>query len=88
MRSGQVLTIGIAAATALFGAGVWYSQTRAWYVQVENPQVVAMRFDGESEPLLVRDFEGDRRGHLTLALQGLLCNRCVAAYLYRDLFAL
>lgn len=58
MRSGQVLAIGIVAATAVFGAGVWYSQTRAWYVPVEAADVVATRFDGEAEPLLVADFEG------------------------------
>ena len=58
MRSGQLLVIGIIAATTLFGAGVWYSQTRAWYVQFEEADVVAMRFDGEIEPLLVTGFEG------------------------------
>lgn len=58
MRSGQVLAIGIVTATALFGAGVWYSQTRAWYVEVEAGDVVAMRFDGESESLFVTDFQG------------------------------
>ncbi len=57
MRSGQLLAIGIVVATGLFGAGVWYSQTRAWYVQLEVPDIVAMRFDGETEPLLVTEFE-------------------------------
>ena len=58
MRSGQLLTIGIGLATALFGAGVWYSQTRAWYVQFEQAEIVAMRFDGVTEPLLVTDVQG------------------------------
>lgn len=58
MRSGQLLAIGIVAATALFGAAVWYSQTRAWYAPVETADVVGMRFDGETETLVVSEFEG------------------------------
>lgn len=58
MRSGQVLAIGIVIATLLFGVAVWYTQTRAWYVQFVDVPVTAMRFDGTVEPLQVTDFQG------------------------------
>ncbi|MEM9318533.1 MAG: DUF6446 family protein [Pseudomonadota bacterium] len=58
MRSGQILVIGIVAATAMFGAGVWYTQTRAWYVQLEDAPIVMTRHDGEEEALLVDSFDG------------------------------
>ncbi|MBF9035674.1 histidine kinase [Rhodobacterales bacterium HKCCE2091] len=62
MRSGQVMAIAIVAATALFGAGLWYTQTRAYYVEVEagDPagEVLVTRHDGTAEPLLVEAFSG------------------------------
>ncbi|MEM1273798.1 MAG: DUF6446 family protein [Pseudomonadota bacterium] len=52
------MAIAIVAATAVFGVGVWYSQTYAWYVELTDETVFMTRYDGVTEPLPVAAFEG------------------------------
>ncbi|MBF9032302.1 histidine kinase [Rhodobacterales bacterium HKCCE3408] len=62
MRSGQILGIGIVLSAAALGAGLWYAQTRAYYVEIDAAapaaEIFVTRFDGGEEPLLVTGFEG------------------------------
>ncbi len=60
MNRGRWVISAMFAFAAVFGAVLWYVQTRAYYepVAAEDVTIVATRFDGTTEPLPIRDFQG------------------------------
>lgn len=59
---GSIVSGGILAVTAIFGAGLYYSQVYAYYdpIEVSSPAAVvtATTFDGALEDILADNFEG------------------------------
>ena len=59
---GAIVSGGILLTTAIFGAGLYYSQVYAYYdpIEVGTPAAVvtATTFDGASEDILAEEFEG------------------------------
>ena len=58
MTSGRWLVIAIVVITAVFGAAVWWFQTRAYYERVESARMVVTEETGEVHVLDVKDFQG------------------------------
>ena len=62
MRKGQFVVAALVLSAALGGAGMWYTQTRAYYEPVDAASPAAeinlTSFAGLSEPLLIEGFDG------------------------------
>ena len=62
MRKGQFVVAALVLSAALGGAGMWYTQTRAYYEPVdaasEAAEINLTSFAGLSEPLLIEGFDG------------------------------
>lgn len=58
MTSGRWLVLAIVGITAIFGAAVWWLQTRAYYEPVERADLVVTSETGETFALDPTDFDG------------------------------
>ncbi len=58
MTSGRLVVIAIISITILFGIGVWYASTRAYYVRLETVEITLQRPDGTLLPLEMAGAEG------------------------------
>ena len=62
MRKGQFVVAALVLSAALAGAGMWYTQTRAYYAPVDAASDAAIikltTFEGLAEPLLIEGFDG------------------------------
>ena len=58
MNSGRWMVLAIVGFTALFGAGMWYAQTRAYYQIVDEVAVSVTTPAGDLMPLAHSDFQG------------------------------
>lgn len=56
--SGKIVALSILVLTALFGAGMWYAQTRAWYETVAAADLSVTLPSGEVVALPHADFQG------------------------------
>jgi hypothetical protein len=58
MTSGRLTVIAIVGITILFGIGVWYASTRAYYERLESVEITLQRPDGTLVPLVIAVAEG------------------------------
>jgi hypothetical protein len=58
MTSGRWIVVAIVGLTAVFAAGMWYAQTRAYYQTIESVDLVITTPGGEVLPLAHSGFEG------------------------------
>lgn len=58
MTSGRWIVVIIIGVTALFGAGMWYAQTRAYYQVVDAVALSVTTPEGDLQPLDHGDFRG------------------------------
>lgn len=58
MTSGRLVVIAIIGITFLFGIGVWYASTRAYYERLDNVEIALQRPDGTLVPLEIAGAEG------------------------------
>lgn len=58
MTSGRWLVLAIVSITALFAAGMWYAQTRAFYTSFDQFDLAASRPDGSEIALVLETVEG------------------------------
>ncbi len=58
MTTGRLTVIAIVVITILFGIGVWYASTRAYYEQLDSAEIGLQRPDGSVLFLEVAGFEG------------------------------
>jgi hypothetical protein len=58
MTSGRWIVVAILGITALFAAGMWYAQTRAYYQTVNSADLVITTPGGDVLPLPHADFRG------------------------------
>ena len=56
--NGKIIAIAIIMITALFGAGLWYAQTRAYFEPVATAELVVTTASGDTLALAHSDFRG------------------------------
>ena len=56
--SGRILAIAIIVITALFGAGLWYTQIYAYYEPIDTAELTVTLADGTVAPLRIEAFSG------------------------------
>lgn len=55
MSSGRIIAVVIVLSTIIFGIGLWYTNTRAYYEPVEDPVLTVQTGEGAIVPLAVSD---------------------------------
>lgn len=58
MTSGRVTAIAIIAITILFGIGLWYANTRAYYAPLDVVEITLAQADGAPAVLPIEDAQG------------------------------
>jgi len=58
LSKGRWIVVAIFAVTAIFAAGMWYAQTRAFYITLETASLTVTTPAGDVVPLPYTDFRG------------------------------
>ncbi|UWQ94428.1 histidine kinase [Rhodobacteraceae bacterium M385] len=58
MTSGRIIVVVIVLSTILFGVGLWYTNTRAYYAPLEEVTLTVQAEDGTLVPLAISDAQG------------------------------